>query len=283
MVYSLQRGRDIKYKMLPADNGSQNHRTTIIFCYLKIWNFQRVCEDNESLRTIGLLRTLIRVRLNGVTSIQSYVDGVTNTTNKWSGTGLDIVEDWIGAIFSISSVDWKKLMVCMTDVGYICCTCGSKHIEHNHTWSRNNSNINGWKIGSYRANWIFTFVVNTLVKRKYSDTVVDISIGRAKHFLKNLDKAYSKHFHPRDKFVSVRGTEVIIHGSNGQNSIWDRTRRMICICNIEELCSIEKLHIGFRYFVKMVRVKFEYFFKFVFDCLIFSINFEEVFFSLTGQ
>jgi len=79
---------------------------------LEIWTtLQNLYEDNGLLRKIGLLRTLISVRLENVSSMQSYVDEIMNTSNKLSGIGFDIDDEWIAAILLAGLTDEYKPLI----------------------------------------------------------------------------------------------------------------------------------------------------------------------------
>lgn len=181
--------------MLPAENRSQNHRIwrTAIICCLEICNFQRMCENNESFHAIGLLSTITLVRLT------SYVDGVTNTTNKLSGTISDIAKDWIGAIiFTISYI------------GCTCCGKKQRSIECNYHKDGNNSKIDDSKIGSYQANWMFTIVVGVVTWKCIFVSQWLKCRSLENIFLENVNESNSGFIQPKDKFALVRDTEVFI-------------------------------------------------------------------------
>ena len=66
---------------------------------LEIWNtFKRLYEDKGLSRKIGLLRHLISIRLEQCENMQEYVDEIVNTSNKLSGIGFTISDEWQGAI-----------------------------------------------------------------------------------------------------------------------------------------------------------------------------------------
>lgn len=65
----------------------------------EIWKtFKRLYEDKGLSRKIGLLRHLISVRLDDCSSMQDYVDKIVSTSNKLTGIGFNISDEWIGAI-----------------------------------------------------------------------------------------------------------------------------------------------------------------------------------------
>lgn len=79
---------------------------------LQIWNiFQTMYEDKGLIRKIGLLRQLISVRLDGSKSMQSYVNEIVNTSNKLSGIGFDIDDEWLGAIMLAGLTDEYKPLI----------------------------------------------------------------------------------------------------------------------------------------------------------------------------
>lgn len=86
---------------------------------LEIWNtFKTMYEDKGLLRKIGLLRQLISVRLEKSTSMQGYVNEIINTSNKLSGIGFDIDDDWLGAILLAGLNDqYKPLIMSMEGSG----------------------------------------------------------------------------------------------------------------------------------------------------------------------
>lgn len=66
---------------------------------LEIWKtLHRLYDDKGLSRKIGLLRSLISIRLEDSSSMQDYVDQVMSNANKLVGVGFDISDEWIGAI-----------------------------------------------------------------------------------------------------------------------------------------------------------------------------------------
>lgn len=79
---------------------------------LEIWTtLQNLFEDNGLIRKIGLLRALISVRLDNVSSMQSYVEEIMTTSNKLSGIGFDIDDEWLGAILLAGLTDEFKPLI----------------------------------------------------------------------------------------------------------------------------------------------------------------------------
>lgn len=75
----------------------------------EIWKtFQRLYEDKGLSRKIGLLRNLISSRLEDQGGMQEYVDQIINTSNKLSGVGFPISDEWIGAILLAGLTDDYK-------------------------------------------------------------------------------------------------------------------------------------------------------------------------------
>lgn len=72
----------------------------------KIWTtLQRLYEEKGLSRKIGLLRNLISTRLDKMNGMQEYVDEIVNTSNKLSGVGFDISNEWLGAILLAGLTD----------------------------------------------------------------------------------------------------------------------------------------------------------------------------------
>lgn len=72
----------------------------------KIWTtLQRLYEEKGLSRKIGLLRNLISIRLDKVNGMQEYVDEIVNTSNKLSGVGFSISDEWLGAILLAGLTD----------------------------------------------------------------------------------------------------------------------------------------------------------------------------------
>lgn len=73
---------------------------------LDIWStLRRLFEDKGLSRKIGLLRKLISIRLDECEGMQQYVDQIVNTSNKLSGIGFAIDDEWIGAILLAGLTD----------------------------------------------------------------------------------------------------------------------------------------------------------------------------------
>lgn len=66
---------------------------------LEIWTiFQHLYEDKGLLRKTGLLRALMSVRLEEVSSMQVYVEEIMNISNRLSGIGFEIGDEWQASI-----------------------------------------------------------------------------------------------------------------------------------------------------------------------------------------
>lgn len=66
---------------------------------IEVWTcLQKLFEDKGLSRKIGLLRQLIACRLDDSDGMQTYIDNVISTSNKLTGIGFDITQEWIGAI-----------------------------------------------------------------------------------------------------------------------------------------------------------------------------------------
>lgn len=78
----------------------------------EIWaTFKRLYEDKGLSRKIGLLRSLISARLEECNGMQEYVDLIVNSSNKLSGIGFSISDEWIGAILLAGLTDDYKLFI----------------------------------------------------------------------------------------------------------------------------------------------------------------------------
>lgn len=79
---------------------------------LEMWNIlKNMFEDKGLIRKIGLLRQLISVRLEKSTSMQSYVNEIITTSNKLSGIGFDIDDEWLGAILLAGLTEEYKPLI----------------------------------------------------------------------------------------------------------------------------------------------------------------------------
>lgn len=66
---------------------------------LEIWNIlEHLYEDKGLLRKTGLLRALMSVRLDEANSMQSYVEDIINLSNRLTGIGFVIGDEWLAAI-----------------------------------------------------------------------------------------------------------------------------------------------------------------------------------------
>lgn len=65
----------------------------------QLWNKLKKLFDNSGFtRKISLLRTLISIRLENCTSMTSYVTQIIETSQKLSGTGFNINDEWVGSL-----------------------------------------------------------------------------------------------------------------------------------------------------------------------------------------
>lgn len=79
---------------------------------LEIWNtLKKLYEDKGLMRKIGLLRTLISVRLENSNNMKSYVEEIIGTANKLTDIGFEIGDDWLGAILLAGLTDEYKPMI----------------------------------------------------------------------------------------------------------------------------------------------------------------------------
>lgn len=75
----------------------------------EIWiALQRLYEDKGLSRKIGLLRLLISTRLEDCQDMQEYVDNIVSTSNKLTGVGFGISDEWLGAILLAGLTDEYK-------------------------------------------------------------------------------------------------------------------------------------------------------------------------------
>lgn len=66
---------------------------------LGIWNIlKHLYEDKGLLRRTGLLRGLMSVRLEGVDSMKTYVEQIMDFSNRLSGIGFEIGDEWLASI-----------------------------------------------------------------------------------------------------------------------------------------------------------------------------------------
>ncbi|XP_072389450.1 uncharacterized protein [Diabrotica undecimpunctata] len=65
-----------------------------------VWGtLKKLFEDSGFSRKIGLLRTLISLRLENCNSMESYVNQVIETAQKLNRTGFKIDDTWVGHYF----------------------------------------------------------------------------------------------------------------------------------------------------------------------------------------
>lgn len=79
----------------------------------EIWTtLQRLYEDKGLSRKIGLLRQLISFKLEDSDGMDNYIERIINTSNKLTGIGFEISDEWIGAILLAGlTEDYKALIL----------------------------------------------------------------------------------------------------------------------------------------------------------------------------
>lgn len=66
---------------------------------LEIWNIlEKLYDDRGLTRRITLLRELISIRLDDMDGMNEYVDKIKTTSNKLTGIGFKLTDEWLGAI-----------------------------------------------------------------------------------------------------------------------------------------------------------------------------------------
>ncbi|KAJ8880153.1 hypothetical protein PR048_016616 [Dryococelus australis] len=61
-------------------------------------NLQKALQDDSLTRKIGLLRILITTKLDECNTVEEYVNRIVNTAHKLSTVGLQVSDEWTGAI-----------------------------------------------------------------------------------------------------------------------------------------------------------------------------------------
>lgn len=78
----------------------------------EIWTkFETMYDDKGLARKIGLLRSLISIRLENTNGMQDYVDQIKTTALKLSGIGFKIDDEWLGAILLAGLTDSYKPLI----------------------------------------------------------------------------------------------------------------------------------------------------------------------------
>lgn len=73
---------------------------------LQTWEcLQKLYEEKGLTRKIALLRGLIQTRLDECDGMQSYIDQIMTTSNKLTGIGFEIQDEWLGAILLAGLTD----------------------------------------------------------------------------------------------------------------------------------------------------------------------------------
>ena len=80
---------------------------------VQIWIKLKTLYDEKGLnRKIGLLRSLISVRLEACTSMQAYVDEIMSTANRLKGIGFGLNDDWLAAVLLAGlTEEYKPLLL----------------------------------------------------------------------------------------------------------------------------------------------------------------------------
>lgn len=80
---------------------------------LAMWKvFQRLYEDRGLLRKIGLLKTLMSIKLENCENMQTYIGQITATASKLSCVNFEIQDDWLSAILLAGlTEDYKPLIM----------------------------------------------------------------------------------------------------------------------------------------------------------------------------
>lgn len=79
---------------------------------VEIWTrLQSMYADTGFSRKIGLLRTLISLRLDGCTSMEDYVNSVIDISQKLRRTGFEIDDNWIGSLLLAGLPDKYEPMI----------------------------------------------------------------------------------------------------------------------------------------------------------------------------
>ena len=83
-----------------------------------IWKaLKRLYDDKGLSRKIGLLRNLISARLDNCDSMQAYVEHIKCYSNKLSGVGFDMTDEWLGAILLAGLTDHYRPFIMGIEAG----------------------------------------------------------------------------------------------------------------------------------------------------------------------
>lgn len=79
---------------------------------IEIWNkLKDLFQDKGWSRKIGMLRTLIGIRLENAENMQDYVEKIIGASNKLISIGFEISDDWLGAILLAGLTDEYKPLI----------------------------------------------------------------------------------------------------------------------------------------------------------------------------
>lgn len=79
---------------------------------LAMWKvFQKLFEDRGLLRKIGLLKTLMSIKLENCENMQAYIGQITATASKLSCVNFEIQDDWLSAILLAGLTDDYKPLI----------------------------------------------------------------------------------------------------------------------------------------------------------------------------
>lgn len=86
---------------------------------IEIWSIlQHLYEDKGLLRRTGLLRALMSVRLESTNSMQEYVEEIMTISNRLTGIGFEIGDEWIASILLAGlTEDYKPFILSIEGSG----------------------------------------------------------------------------------------------------------------------------------------------------------------------
>lgn len=74
-------------------------------------NLEKALQDSGLSRRVGLLRSLITTRLEDSQSVEDYVNRIISTAHKLKGVGMEIDNEWIGALLLAGLPESYKPMI----------------------------------------------------------------------------------------------------------------------------------------------------------------------------
>ena len=78
----------------------------------EVWEaLERLYDDKGLSRKIGLLRSLISVRLESCSGMQEYVDSIIATANKLKNIGFDLTDEWLASILLAGLTEEYKPLI----------------------------------------------------------------------------------------------------------------------------------------------------------------------------